>query len=102
MFVMHGSEPGPFAWSHHDILPGAKTKTDQNFQNPSFLYSNLHQTGMDSRPLAIGRPLVDLIKLKNKMEKELFWKNADQCHAAVVIPIIRMDIFPAHRKKNLL
>ena len=29
-------------------------------------FQNLRKTGMDSRSLAIGRPLIDLTKLKNK------------------------------------
>ena len=52
-FVMYGSELVHFAWSHHGILPGAKTRADQNFQNSASSFQNLRKQGMDSMPLAI-------------------------------------------------
>ena len=64
-FVMHGSEPLHFVWSHHGILLRAKTKF---FSTPLPCFQNIRKTGIDWRTLAIICPFdwFDLIKLKNK------------------------------------
>ena len=61
MSVMYGLEPVHLAWSHHGVLPGAKI-----FSTCLSCFENLHQTGMDSKSLAIVHPLAELIKYKNK------------------------------------
>ena len=43
-----------------------KPEPTKIFSTPLSCFQNFRKTGMDSRPLAIGRPLIDLTKLKNK------------------------------------
>ena len=53
-----------FTWSHRGILPGVGAV--QIFTDPRSCFQDLHKTGMDARPFAIGCPLANLIKLKDK------------------------------------
>ena len=53
-----------FSWGHRSILHGAGAAQIITAPHPCF--QDLHKTGMDARPLAIGCPLANLIKLKDK------------------------------------
>ena len=61
------------------ILSWAGTRDTQNFPAPHLYFQDLYKTGMGARPLPIGRPLADLVIIKNKekLKVEPSWKDAD-------------------------
>ena len=52
------------------FYPESEPETPKIFQVPLFSFAAFHKTGTDMRPLAIGRPLADLIRIRNKEKSD--------------------------------